>query len=387
MRLMDVDKEIESLRPYKNSEVADAINRLISHPGFERICKYLYPGHSTKKLIELLRSINTLDGFQSKFSHDAIKTVLKRTSDGLTYTGINKLTKNQGYLFIANHRDIILDSAFMELALVENRFPTTQIAFGSNLMANQLITDLARLNKVFIINRGGSKKEIFENTLLRSKYIHKVVIENNESLWISQRNGRTKNGDDKTQRGLLKMLVGPQNNIIQTLMRLNVIPVTISYEYEPCDIEKAIELYISKKAKYRKSKNEDINSMLSGIVNHKGRMHLTFGKPLNDALEKMKDDKLLPNDIFNNAVNTIDNQMYKNYKLWKTNYIAWDKLNNSKRFNNKYTEEEKEKFINYLNNKINKTDFTSEKNEIERLMMEIYSNPVNNLDKLANVFS
>ncbi len=371
---MDFDIELEKLKPYGDSDVPEVMKRVLKDKQFFVMLSSLFDDVEDK--IEKYKQIDTIKKFQQSFSHVIVRKLLTQTSDSLTCTGIDKLNDNKAYLFIANHRDIVLDSSFMQILLMENGLETTQITFSTNLMHNDFIKDLGKLNKMFTFYRGGSKIQAYKNALLHSKYIRKVISKENESLWIAQRDGRTKDGNDKTQEALIKMLVLKEENVIEALKELNIVPVTISYEYEPCDIEKVQETYIKETGTYKKQQGEDFKSILTGIKAYKGRINMHFGTPLNSFLDMQKKQKKDDDEIIKSIVNEIDKQIWKNYKLFPNNYIASDILQKTNKFyeEKKYNKEQKSKFIDYVNSKI--TQLKGDKNKLEELFLSIYANPV-----------
>lgn len=374
---MNFEQEYQKMRPYKDNEVPAAIKRILKEDSFNYVISYLYGEENKDKVLEHFKKIKTVTKFQSAFSHYAVREVVRKTSGGLTYSGLNKLDTNKAYLFIANHRDIVLDSAIMQILLVENNHKTSQITFGSNLMTSEFIIDLGKLNKMFTFYRGGSKIQMYRNALLHSKYIKKVITEENESIWIAQKDGRTKDGNDKTQTSLIKMLTMGKENPFTALKELNIIPVVISYEYEPCDTEKIQEKYISKTSVYKKQAEEDFENILKGIKNHKGRIHMHFGKPVTPIIDKCEKNNVGINELTNTIALEIDRQIYESYKLRPVNYIALDLLNNnSEYFNKVYNEQELNNFIEYVEHKI--STIKGEKTEIKKIFLNLYANPVIN---------
>jgi hypothetical protein len=365
--------EFEDIRPFNDNEINAALNRLTSYPQFKSVLKFLYPEAEHSKIITLLNNIHTAADLQSKFMRKLVFDVVEKTSTGFSVSGIENLSPDIPYLFIANHRDIILDSAILQAVLNKNNFPTTEITFGSNLMSFPLIVDFGKANRMFKVNRGGSPREILTNSKILSAYIRHTITEKKASVWIAQRNGRTKDGDDKTEIALLKMLnMSGSKSINENYNELNIVPVTISYEIEPCCTEKVNEMYISSFKKYEKKPGEDISSILKGLTQNKGKIHLTFGKVLNNknlelqnAIENAKELCL-----------QIDNIIYKNFNLWPVNYIAFDLINENDEHSDKYSNKEKLEFIEYKNKVISEID--GDKVEIEKIFLSLYANPVVN---------
>ena len=373
----EFSEQFEIIRPYYDHEVKAAIERVVEHPQFVPVLNYLYEDKKVDGLIKEFKRIETVDQFQEFFSGYTVKKIIEKSSGGLSYQGHENIDPEKAYLFIANHRDIVLDAAIMQIMLTDHGHKTSQITFGENLMSDQMLLDLGKLNKMFTFYRGGSRIEQYNHARLYSAYFDHVIHERNESIWIAQRNGRTKDGNDKTQPGLIKMLTVGREDIGKALAGLNIVPVTISYEKEPCDILKARELYLSKDKEYVKEPNEDIISILEGITGDKGRIHYAFGKPLNAFIESLITNKLHKNELVERVVEEIDRQVYADYRLWPNNYIAFDILNNSRKYSEKYSEEEERLFVKDMNDRIEElVQFDS--TEFRRFFLQIYANPTLN---------
>ena len=365
--------EFEDIRPYYDSEINDALKRLTNYPQFKSVLNFLYPENEHSKIINLLNNIHTSSDLQSKFMQKLVFDVVEKTSTEFTVSGLENLSPNIPYLFIANHRDIILDSAMLQAVLNKNNFPTTEITFGSNLMSFPLIVDFGKANRMFKVNRGGNPREILTNSKILSAYIRHTITEKKASVWIAQRNGRTKDGDDKTEIALLKMLnMSGTKSIKENYTELNIVPVTVSYEIEPCCSEKINELYISSFKKYEKKPGEDIASILNGLTQNKGKIHLAFSNPINNSIPNSKNSS----DTAKEISLIIDNVIYTNFKLWSANYISCDLLNNTTKNSDLYSETEKNKFIEYKNLIISKIE--GDKDAVERIFLTLYANPLLN---------
>ncbi len=381
---MDLSKQFEMIRPYMDHEVKPAIERLVNHPLFDRVLGYLYEGRDVGELRRKFMEIETVDQFQLFFSSYTVKTIIDKTSRGITDQGSENLDPSQPYLFVANHRDIVLDAAIMQYLLHIHGHTTSQITFGENLMSGQLLLDLGKLNKMFTFYRGGSKIRQYKNALINSAYINHVIKEKKESIWIAQRNGRTKNGDDLTQPGLVKMFMVGKENIFESLAGLNMVPVTISYEIEPCDIQKVRELYLSKEAPYVKSPDEDLMSILAGITGEKGRIHYAFGTPLKGFIESLAGENLHDSELIERITSEIDRQVYRDYMLWPGNYIAFDMLHNSCEYRRFYSEEEKRDFEKSMHHKIASLEGFNQE-ELRIMFLQLYANPVLNRRKQTEI--
>lgn len=365
----------EDIRPYYNHEAREVMLRLIENPVFFKLINYLWPQMTMQEVQSRANKVFSNMDFQLQFMHQAIRTIVANTATDLTHSGFENLDKNDSYLFIANHRDILLDSAILQILLVENNFSTSEITFGNNLMDNGFITDFGKLNRMFTVLREGTNKELYEISRKLSAYIRHTIVDKKTSVWIAQRNGRTKDGLDSTQTGLLKMLnISGSGNFEENYAPLKIVPLTISYEYEPCDVLKAKELYLSSlHTKYKKTQDEDLNSIITGIKQQKGRIHMAVGTPI---AEELKSDSSLTNENekTKRLASLIDRQIYMNYKLWPTNYIAADLLNNTNTYRVNYTDNEKNNFINYMSKSLSNVE--GDLDALKQLFLKIYANPV-----------
>jgi len=372
-KISEVD--FEEIRPYHDSEINAALKRIIEAPAFPTVAKFVFPEKTVEETYAMLSGIHSSDEFQVKFMHKAVRQVISTSSDGFTFEGFEKLDPGTSYLFISNHRDIVLDSAILQALLVELNIPRTEITFGSNLMINPFIIDFGKANKMFKVQRGGTKLELLKNSIQLSEYIRYTITEKRHSAWIAQRNGRTKDGSDKTEEALLKMLnLSGGKGFVEKFCVLNIVPLSISYEYEPCGTLKVNELYKSQNAEYKKNPGEDFNSIMSGIMQPKGRIHLCAGKCVNEEL-KCFNENITVNENISKLAKIIDKQIYHDYKLWKTNHIAYDMLV-SPAFCNLYSEKEKNDFISFVEKQIK--DLDGDKNILKEMYFKMYANPVIN---------
>ena len=291
--------------------------------------------------------------------------------------------KNKQYVFVSNHRDIVLDSAFINYGLIHNGFDGCEIAIGSNLLQIPWVKDLVRLNRSFVVQRNLPNQEMLAASIKLSEYIQYVLNEKKQSIWIAQREGRAKDGNDKTNPGLLKMFVlSAKTDLFQHLMNMNIMPVSISYEYDPCDAMKLHELMAKANGEtYIKKPNEDYVHILTGIQGLKGNVKLSFCTPLNKKISKLSAIHNR-NELLKNVAQILDEEIHENYQLWPNNYISYDVLNNSTTYSAHYTEKEKNDFLDYLTKKLQSVDL--EQNEQARkILLEMYANPLKNKFKLA----
>lgn len=366
------------LRPYFDSESKDVMERIAQYETYHKAMAFIFPTMSKEEIIKKALDTKSPYEFQTGYMRHAIWSIVNQSANGLTWSGIDKLDKDKSYLFIANHRDILLDSAILQIILDKEEFETSEITFGSNLMDNGFITDFGRMNRMFAVKREGTVKELYEISRQLSAYIRHTIIDKNTSVWIAQRNGRTKDGNDLTQTGLLKMLNLSNNNkaFKTSITELNIVPLTISFEYEPCDKLKIQELYLSSlHSKYVKAPGEDLTNILTGIKQPKGKIHLAFGTPIKKELDEL-DNISNENEKIKLLTSIIDKQIHQNYKLNAVNYIAYDIINQTNLFQNSYTEAEKQEFIDYTNQQI--SEIIGEEDILRNLFIKMYSMPVEN---------
>ena len=366
------------LRPYFDSESKDVMERIAKYESYHKAMAFIFPTMSKEEIIKKALDTKSPYEFQTGYMRHAIWSIVNQSSDGLTWSGLDKLDKDKAYLYIANHRDILLDSAILQIILDKEEFETSEITFGSNLMDNGFITDFGRMNRMFAVKREGTVKELYEISRQLSAYIRHTIVDKNTSVWIAQRNGRTKDGNDLTQTGLLKMLNLSNNNkdFKTSISELNIVPLTISFEYEPCDKLKVQELYLSSlHSKYIKAPGEDLTHILTGIKQPKGKIHLAFGTPIQKELDEF-DNISNENEKIKQLTNIIDKQIHQNYKLNPVNYIAYDMIHQTNLFQNNYTEAEKQQFIEYTNQQI--SQLIGEEEILRNLFIKMYSMPVKN---------
>lgn len=377
--ISDFAKEFnfDELRPFYDNEATQVMHRMSGDPLYFQLVSYLWPGITKDEALAKAHNTKTIYDFQTGYMSHAIWSIVKMSSTGLSWSGIDKLDKNKSYLYIANHRDILLDSALLEIILEKESFETSEITFGSNLMDQGFITDFGRMNRMFTVKREGNAKELYDISRQLSAYIRHTIIDKKTSVWIAQRNGRTKDGNDQTQTGLLKMLgMSGGKDFLQNFSELNIVPLTISYEYEPCDFLKAQELYLSDlHSKYVKAQGEDLNSIITGIKQPKGKIHLTFGKPIQEELAEINKSGN-ENEKIKQLTALIDKRIYMDYKLNPVNYIAYDLYHQTNVFESNYTNAEKEKFNAYLSKGI--SELNGESEIIKNILLKMYSLPVEN---------
>jgi hypothetical protein len=381
-----MDKEsgsfnFDDIRPVNNDEVKGAIEELITNEDFERAFRYIKPDLDWEAFSTVMRACKTKEEFKSLLSYDAVSTVARKTTFSLTVSGRSRLPKdNSPCTFISNHRDIVLDAAFLNIMLYDVGYGMTQIAIGDNLLIRPWIKTLVRLNNSFIVKRGVSVRQMLEVSGTLSAYIHHTIKETKESVWIAQREGRAKDSDDKTQSSILKMLnMGGDADILTNLMSLNIVPVAISYEYDPCDFLKAQEFQQKRdNPDFVKSQRDDLLSMETGILYDKGRVHFAMGNPINEKLKDL-DPGMEKGELYALIASIIDKEIYKHYRFYPCNYVAYDLLNGTRRFEANYSLKDKTAFEGYLQKQLDKI-VIPEKDEafLRKKILEMYSNPLKN---------
>ncbi len=367
--------EFESISPYTDEEAAEALSKLAEFPLLSQVSRQFFPEESPDFLKNLLKSIKTIDDFQILVMQKFVRWVIEHTARNFSYDGVTNIDPERKFLALSNHRDIMLDPAITQLILYTNGIPMTEIAVGDNLISNQTIEWLIRSNRMIKVVRGISARELYLSSQMLSKYIRLNITEQRSSIWLAQRQGRTKNGYDITEQGLLKMLDMSGTSDFQTnFEELNIIPMSISYEYEPCDILKAREMVISRN-KYVKAEGEDFNSIVTGIMQQKGNIHLNIGKPLtsDEIAEAARCDK---NDRYQLIRHAVDTRVIEGYKLWKNNYMAYDLANQSYKYSHLYEPADVEQFIAYMQKQLDTVEPEVNREDLRRIFLDIYANPV-----------
>lgn len=377
-----MDHSFDDIRPYYEEEIPAAMQRIAVSDAFPLLASYVFPDHPVEEIRQMVSSIRTIEEFQGRVMQVFNDQVIRRSTTEFTFDGLQHIEHGVPYLYVSNHRDIVLDSSLLQNVLLKNGFGTTEITFGANLMCSQLIIDIGKSNKMFRVARGGTPKEFYALSKHLSDYIRHVICDKQQSVWIAQRNGRTKNGDDKTDQGIIKMFsLSNCGDKIESLSALHILPMSVSFEWEPCDILKTIELYISRSQKYIKRPGEDVTSVLSGILSPKGRVHYE----LCPAITK---EDLLPlsectlNEFHLRVARLLDQRIHAHYRLWPNNYIAHDMLYGQTTYRDRYTDEQRQAFMNRLNELDRATSLeqygVTDRDALYEIFLGIYANPVNN---------
>ena len=369
------DPKFDDIRPYYEEEIPAAMQRIANSSSFPLLASYVCPGESIEQVRQRIASYTNVHDFQTETMRMVNERVIAESISEFSCDGIEHLSPEESYLYVSNHRDIMLDSSLMQYYLVTQGFDTTEITFGANLMVSQLVIDIGKSNKMFKVERpGGNIKDFYRSSLHLSEYIRHVIKEKHQSVWIAQRNGRTKDGMDATDQGIVKMFcMSEPKDKIKALGDLHIVPVSISYEWESCDILKALELYQSQFAKYTKKPGEDLNSILTGILQQKGRVHIQFCEPITEE-ELSYYDGLTNSEYHKVVAQLIDNRIRPAYRLYPNNYIAHDIRYGSTRFKAFYTEQQYDAFTRRLS-KLDRYD-TCDIDQLKDLFLGIYANPV-----------
>jgi hypothetical protein len=372
----------DDIRPLLDEEVQDAIETLAASEGLKNAMEYVMPNLNWEEFTQRMRQCKTKEQFKTTLAYQTVMTIAKKTTFSLTISGRSRVSKDIPCTFISNHRDIILDAAFLNALLIDIGQGMTQIAIGDNLLIHPWIELVVRLNNSFIVRRNMSVHKLLKESLKLSSYIHYAISELKESVWIAQREGRAKDSNDHTQTSVLKMLNmgGDRDNVLKNLMELNIVPISISYEYDPCDFLKAKEFQQKRdNPDFVKSTRDDLLNMETGLLYNKGRVHFTLGSPINDKLRELEDKNLDKNVLITEIAGIIDREIYKHYRLYPCNFIAHDLLHHSSYFSTNYDLRNKVSFENYLQNQIDKIDLPNKDEVFLRTkILEMYSNPLKN---------
>ena len=389
--------EFDSIRPYNDDEVRGAIDSLLHDRQFSRILKGIAPflplGMSRGVLKLATLGIHSTLGFQVRFMKPVVNHVLRKCSTGHTFQHDTITSGPERYTFISNHRDIVLDSAILDVMLFDAKFPTTcEIAIGDNLLIYPWIRTLVRLNKAFIVRRNISRRELYESSLLMSRYMHHVIQEKKENIWIAQREGRAKDSSDHTQESLLKMLTlsGTEStentegteSLLESIRQLNIVPLSISYEYDPCDYLKAKEFQQKRDdAGWKKSKQDDLVNMKTGIFGQKGHVHYQTARSVNAWIDELKGlDKA---EFFAELAHRIDHEIHANYRLFPSNYVAADLLSGTPTHTSLYSHKELVGFEKYIKSRIELIDLPQRDDDFLReRLLTMYANPVLNKERV-----
>ena len=377
---MMIPEEFKDIRPFEPEELPEAIDRIFSSEQFRTILPYIFPEIPVEILHKKMKEVKNSMEFQRAFSYHFVYWVLNKTSKSVSFN-CDAIDKSKHFTFLSNHRDIVLDSAILDVLLIDAGFDTScEIAIGDNLLSLPWVKDLVRVNKSFIVERGLSPRQMLIASKRLSNYMHFVMTNKSENIWIAQREGRAKDSNDRTQEALLKMLtIGGEGSLADKLKEMHIVPLAISYEYDPCDYLKAMEFQLKRdNPEYKKSAQDDILSMQTGIMGYKGRIHYHCAECIDSFLESL-DSELSKNDFYAVVAQHIDQQIHANYRLFANNYIALDLLENNNQYSNYYTHEEKQTFEDYIAGQLNKIQIENKDEAyLRERILTMYANPVIN---------
>lgn len=377
---MNVNIEFDEIRPFHDEELPQIYEELIADPAFRQVATTVIPEVPFEMLAQKMRACRSKREFQEAFCYDLLWKIAKDASSELSLDHTALKDKNAAYTYISNHRDIILDSGFLSILLIDQGMDTVEIAIGDNLLIYPWIKKLVRVNKSFIVQRGLPMRQMLESSARMSRYMHYTIGEKKQSIWIAQREGRAKDSNDCTQDSILKMLaMGGEGDTIDRLMEMNMTPLTISYEYDPCDFLKAAEFQLKRDVPdYKKTTADDLKSMQIGLFGFKGQVHFQVETCLNDELAEM--DRSLPKpELFSRLSAMVDKKIHANYRLYPNNYVAYDLLEGNADFSRHYTEEEKRRFLAYLEQQLGRIEIPGKDvNFLREKMWLMYANPLKN---------
>lgn len=377
---MSVNMEFDEIRPYHDEELPQIYEELIADPAFRQVVTTAIPGVPFEMIARKMRACKSKRDFQEAFCYSFLWKIAKDSANGLSLDHTALKDKKEAYTYVSNHRDIILDSAFLSILLIDQGMDTVEIAIGDNLLIYPWIKKLVRVNKSFIVQRGLPMRQMQESSARMSRYMHYTIGQKKQSIWIAQREGRAKDANDCTQDSILKMLaIGGEGDTIDRLMEMNMAPLTISYEYDPCDFLKAAEFQLKRDAPdYKKTTADDLKSMRIGLFGFKGQIHFRAGTCVNGELAEM--DRSLPKpELFSRVSAMMDKNIHSNYRLYPNNYVAYDLLEGNAVFSRHYAEEDKQRFLAYIDQQLERIEIPGKDVDFLReKMCLMYANPLKN---------
>lgn len=373
-------QDFDSIRPWNPEDLAEVYDRLLANEQFVSVLKYLYPNVPVAAIEQKMRACKSCLEFQKAFCYDFIQGLMAKASKGYTFD-FSAIDNQKRYTFISNHRDIVLDSALLDEMLIDDGFTTTcEIAIGDNLLKLPWVKDLVRLNKAFIVERGLPMRQMLLASKRLAEYMHYAIAEKNENIWIAQREGRAKDSDDRTNKGILQMMaMGGEGSVIDRLLSLHLVPLAISYEFDPCDFLKAAEFQLKRDvAGWKKSAADDVLSMRTGIMGYKGAVHYQCAPCIDDYLDNLSPD--IPKaQVFDVIAEHIDREIHRNYRIYPSQWLALDMLEGGAAHADKYTADYKAMFQKYLAGQLAKIDIPGKDEAyLTERMLTMYANPARN---------
>ena len=377
---MKIPEKFDSIRPFEPEELPQVFDRLIANPQFRQVIGYVFPNVPFEDVASKMRSCKTSNDFQLKFCYGFVESLMKKACRGCDMDA-SALDRSRNDTFMSNHRDIVLDSAFLDKLLVDAQFTTTcEIAIGDNLLSLPWVKDLVRVNKSFIVRRGLPMREMLAASKLLSEYMHFAMSEKKENIWIAQRVGRAKDSNDVTQDGVLKMMaMGGEGTPAERLLQLHIAPLSISYEYDPCDFLKAREFQLKRDVKgWKKSAEDDLVSMRTGIFGYKGAVHYQCAPCIDDFLRALPAD-MPKTEFFSEVAARIDHDIHSNYRLYPGNYVALDLLDGGSAHSDHYTADDRHRFVDYLHGQLAKIELPNKDEAyLRERMLTMYAYPARN---------
>lgn len=383
---MKVPSEFDAIRPFEPEELPEVMERLIADPQFRMVMGYVFADVPFDALAAKMRQCKDNLSFQYTFPYVFLKQLIAKASTGCDMDH-SSIDLNKRYTFISNHRDIVLDSALLDVLLFDAKCTTTcEIAIGDNLLAAPWIKDLVRVNKSFIVERSAGIREMLASSKRLSEYMHFVIAHKHENIWIAQREGRAKDSNDRTQEALLKMMaMGGEGSVADRLRQLHLVPLAISLEYDPCDWLKAREFQLKRDIEgWKKTRQDDVESMRTGIMGYKGQIHYHCAPCIDSFLDTLSAD-MPKGEVFAAVAQHIDKCIHANYRLYPNNFIALDKLNGNEEHANRYTADDKARFEQYISGQLAKIDIPGKDEQfLMTRMLEMYANPaINHLKAIS----
>ena len=373
-------EEFDEIRPYHDSELPQIFEELIADDAFQQVVGAVMPGVPFAVIAQQMRACKTKLDFQKTFCYQLLRKLMQEATEGVTLDHDRVPDKRKAYTYISNHRDIILDSGFLSVLLVDQGMDTVEIAIGNNLLIYPWIKKLVRINKSFIVQRALTMRQMLESSARMSRYMHYTIAEKNQSIWIAQREGRAKDSNDRTQESVLKMLaMGGEGDLIDRLQELNIVPLAISYEYDPCDYLKAQEFQLKRDVPdYKKTTADDLLNMQTGLFGYKGRVHFQVAPCINEALQALNRD-MPKTELFAAVAALMDKGIHSNYRLYPNNYVASDLLAGTTVYEAHYTPADVQRFEAYLQQQLAKIAIPGKDESFLRTkLLEMYANPLKN---------
>lgn len=376
-------EQFADMAPYRGQAFFDALNRLVKDPGFEHAVRYVMPDVDYPVFVKSLLQVKDQNEFQTQIMGRFLEMLASSTTNGLSLDGVENCKPGLSYTFISNHRDIVLDPSFLNLCFIRSGMPVTQVAIGNNLLIYDWIADLVKVNRSFIVKRDVKMAKTLEAAKQLSAYIHYTLSVLHESVWIAQREGRAKDSNDVTQESLIKMLAlaGNASDLKEKILEVNLMPVSISYEFDPNDYLKAREFLLKQRdPQFKKSQRDDLFSMETGLLSNKGRVHFRVCPCINDELKRFETTDRAA--ILRHTCDLIDRSIHCGYRIYPGNYIAYDEINDTTRFAEHYTAEDENSFNAYIERQLNRVDVADvtpdERVFMRRMMLTMYANPLTN---------